>query len=106
MGKNGLLPKEWWERLRGLAAGTFKFRKGQAPRKDSKWNAYIVKIKSCPLTANPKALKKDLFGQPVKCTCSFHPDRNAHQVDNPTAQVALKPLDQQVYSRSIPRQVI
>lgn len=74
MTKTGLPDKTWWARLRGLAAGTYKFGQGQTPRKGTKWAEYAARIKSCPLTGSgsSNAHKTDLFGKLIQCSCSFH----------------------------------
>ncbi len=82
MPNNGPSDREWWERLRDFAAGNYKFGRGDAPQKGSKWSGYLLKIKQCPLFVNPKA-QKNLFGQPVACTCNFHKRQtNLHKLNH------------------------
>ena len=67
MPKNGLPEQEWRLRLQQYAAGTFKFRKGQKPRKESRWAIEFDKIDKCPM----KTAAKSLFGQATSCSCGY-----------------------------------
>ncbi|KAK7489182.1 hypothetical protein BaRGS_00019560 [Batillaria attramentaria] len=84
MPKDGIGEQQWLQRLRAFAAGTFTFKKGQHPPKNSKWAKMLQKISDCP-SQKAGSMKRDLFGNEIKCTCSFHPkEKNPHQPLLPT----------------------
>ena len=63
----------WRSRLQDYANGLFKFGTGQHPPKASKWHQELEKIEKCPRPRKTSsAVVKDLFGNPVMCTCGYH----------------------------------
>ena len=71
MPKAGLDASEWERRLRLFAQGKFEFGRGYAPPPGSVWAKKKGYIMQCPMG---KA-KVDLFGNKVKCTCCYRPER-------------------------------
>lgn len=70
MPKTGLSDKEWQERLRSYAHGTFVFGRGQRPAKSSKWTRVLENIEKCPkMTAKANF---DPLGRKLECSCGYH----------------------------------
>ena len=74
MPKEALPSAEWMTRLRGFANGTFKFAKGQNPRKDSKWYKKLQKIRQCPMHNSQGVIP--LFATRPLCNCGYHVSNN------------------------------
>ena len=75
MPKEALPSAEWMTRLRGFANGTFKFAKGQNPRKDSKWYKKLQKIQQCPMH-NSQGVIPLFATRPLSCNCGYHVSNN------------------------------
>ena len=65
-----LTKQEWEDRLRGYAAGTFKFGTGNHPAADSPVAAKIRNIKRCPL--HKSTGQRTLSAKKVNCICGYH----------------------------------
>lgn len=69
MPKSGPNTREWNSRLRAYAEGKFVFGRGQRPTTGTRWANLLFKIDNCPRHASTG---KDLFGNPIQCTCLYH----------------------------------
>ena len=66
-----LMSKQQWEvRLRMLAAGTYKFGRGERPPKNSLMAKKVEKVERCPKHLNSSTFNP--FGQRIACVCSYH----------------------------------